>query len=213
VNDTGLNTAACATITRNGFIGAGDPNNFKMTSFIQGSLNYASTLAKGIDFAGTAAFDLKELTGLGLGDLEFRLRGNYLIKQQDFVNISVPSAASNFDGTVGLPRLRALLTTTWLPTDTIRLIWDIDWQAEQEIIDNNSFDTNPDQRDRRYAETTPFVQNDFTISIDVRENMRLRAGVVNMFDAEPDKWLGSTTTADNFDFFGRRFFVGFNYKY
>jgi len=39
----------------------------------------------------------------------------------------------------------------------------------------------------------------------------MRAGVVNAFDEEPNRWLGNTTQ-DNFDLFGRRFFVGFNYK-
>lgn len=213
VNDSSLNTAACATITRNGFIGAGDPNNFRMSSFIQGSLNYAATLAKGIDFAATTGFNFKETFGFDAGDIAFRLRGNYLIRQTDFVNISDPSAATHFDGGVGLPRVRYLFTTTWSPIDELRISWDMDWQAEQEILDDSVFLTNTDTRLREYANTTDFIQHDLTVSYDVWENLRLRAGVVNIFDAEPDRWLGSTTTADNFDFWGTRFFVGLNYKY
>ena len=46
----------------------------------------------------------------------------------------------------------------------------------------------------------------------VREDLTLRAGIVNAFDEEPDRYLGSTTTADNFDLFGRRYYVGFNFR-
>jgi len=213
VNESAINPGACATITRNGFIGAGDTSNFKMSSFIQGAINYAATLAKGMDFAATTTLDLKETFGLDAGDLAFSLRGNYLIRQQDFFDIANPSIASNFDSLVGLPRVRFLLSTAYKPDDKLTVIWDIDWQAEQEILDRKVFLTNSDTRLPKYAKTTEFVQHDITVNYDLMDNMRLRAGVVNMFDAEPDAWLGSTTSADNFDLFGRRFFVGMNVKY
>jgi outer membrane receptor protein involved in Fe transport len=47
----------------------------------------------------------------------------------------------------------------------------------------------------------------------LNDNLQFRAGVVNAFDEEPAKWLGSTTSADNFDLFGRRFFVGARFRH
>jgi len=36
--------------------------------------------------------------------------------------------------------------------------------------------------------------------------------VVNAFDKKPAVWLGNTSS-DNFDLFGRRYFVGMNYNF
>ena len=46
---------------------------------------------------------------------------------------------------------------------------------------------------------------------DMRDDLTLRAGVTNAFDADPVPWL-ENTTSDNFDLFGRRFYIGFNYR-
>lgn len=64
----------------------------------------------------------------------------------------------------------------------------------------------------RYIETGAFNQHDFSVRYELNDEVTLRAGIVNAFDAEPARWLGSTTTADNFDLFGRRLYVGFNLK-
>ena len=52
---------------------------------------------------------------------------------------------------------------------------------------------------------------DFLADIPARDNLTVRAGVVNAFDAEPARWLGGTSS-DNFDLFGRRFFLSLNYR-
>lgn len=214
VNGPTLNVGACSTIFR---LPAGDPNEFQLPAsgigFIQGSLNYAKTEAQGVDFAVNYHLDIAEMLSRNWGVVDFSLRGNYLIGQDDFVNIADPLDRESFDTTVGLPRVRFLLTTTWSPVENLRLIWDWDWQASQEIVDENLLVNDPDNRDPEFLTTGDFSQHDFGISYDLNDNLQFRAGVVNAFDAEPARWLGSATSADNFDLFGRRFFLGARFRH
>lgn len=201
-----VNTLACATQTR-------DPSTFLVTSFIQGSLNYAALTAQGVDFTARYRLDFEEAFGRSWGSVNYSLRGNWLIEQNDFLNIDDPTDASIFADTVGLPRVRFLSTVSYSPTDRLTLIWDWDWQASQEIEDVDNIVVNSDRYETtRYLETGAFNQHDFSVRYQLRDDVTLRAGVVNAFDEEPARWLGSTTTADNFDLFGRRFYVGFNFK-
>jgi outer membrane receptor protein involved in Fe transport len=213
VNGPSLNTLACATIFR---LPAGDPNEFQLpqtgVGFIQGSLNYAKTEAQGIDFSANYHLDIAEMFSRNWGEIDFSLRGNYLIGQDDFTSIADPTFRTSNDTFVGLPRVRFLLTTTWEPVENLRLIWDWDWQASQEIIGEQVLVNNPDDRDPKFRTTGDFSQHDFALSYDLNDNLQFRAGVVNAFDEEPAKWLGSTTSADNFDLFGRRYFMGVRFR-
>ncbi len=205
VSGDSLNAAACATQTR-------DPNTFLVTSFIQGALNYAALTAKGVDFAARYDMDFEENFGRSWGLLRFAIRGNWLIEQDDFVNIDDPTDATIFADTVGNPRVRFKTTLTYAPTDRFAVSWDWDWQGSQEIEDVDNIVVNSDRYESLdYIETGAFNQHDFSVRYDIREDLTLRAGVVNAFDEEPARWLGNTTS-DNFDLFGRRFFVGFNFR-
>ena len=127
-------------------------------------------------------------------------------------NIADPTFPSIFADTVGMPRVRFLSTVAWQPTDRLTVSWDWDWQGSQEIGDKDALVANPDIREfAKYLETGDFNQHDFTVAYQVNDDLRVRAGVVNAFDAEPARWLGRNTN-DNFDMFGRRYFVNFNYK-
>ena len=70
---------------------------------------------------------------------------------------------------------------------------------------------NADSRQQDELDTGNFVRNDFTVRWNVMDDLSVRAGVVNAFDAEQAPFLG-TTLYSNFDPYGRRFFVGLNYK-
>ncbi|WP_332638624.1 TonB-dependent receptor domain-containing protein [Brevundimonas sp.] len=201
-----VNTGACATITRN-------PGTFLVSSFIQGSLNYAALTAKGVDFTARYGFDLPEWGGRNWGRFSHSIRGNWLIEQHDFVNIADPTDSSDFEDTVGMPRVRFLSTVTWEPSDTLAFTWDWDWQASQEIedVDNIGYGNFDRYETLKYLETGDFSQHDFSVRWNMREDTTVRAGVVNAFDAEPARWLGNTS-ADNFDLFGRRFFLSLNYR-
>ncbi|MEQ1617212.1 MAG: TonB-dependent receptor [Terricaulis sp.] len=205
VDGPSLNVGACSTIFR-------DPLTFELPAsgvgFIQGSLNYAKTMARGVDFAASLHSDLP----WNLGEADFRLRGNYLIRQEDFVDIARPGFETTFDGTIGLPRIRFLLTNTWSPIENLRLVWEVDWQTSQEIIAEEVLIANTDDRDGNFRTTGTFAQHDFSLSYDFSDNVTFRAGVVNALDNEPVRWLGSAATTDNFDMFGRRYFVGLRYR-
>jgi outer membrane receptor protein involved in Fe transport len=201
-----VNTGACATITRNS-------GTFLVSSFIQGSLNYAALTAKGVDFTARYGFDLTGWGGRDWGRLSHSVRGNWLIEQHDFVNIADPADSTDFEDSVGMPRVRFLSTVTWEPTDTLAFTWDWDWQASQEIedVDTIGYGNFDRYETLDYLETGDFSQHDFSVRWSMREDTIVRAGVVNAFDAEPARWLGNTT-ADNFDLFGRRFFLSVNYR-
>lgn len=205
VNGDAVNTGACATQTR-------DATSFLVTSFVQGSLNYAALTAKGVDFTVSYRSELPQFFGRSWGDFSHSIRGNWLIEQHDFVNIEDPTDADINEDTVGDPRVRFLSTVTWEPTSTLALTWAWDWQASQEIFDVDNMRSNPDlYATSKYLETGDFSQHDFSVRWAARDNVTIRAGVVNAFDAEPARWLGNTTS-DNFDLFGRRFFLSFNYR-
>lgn len=205
VNGDQLNTAACLTQTR-------DPSTFLVTSFTEGSLNYAALTAKGVDFTARWGADLPRFAGRGWGSFRHAVRGNWLIEQVDYLNIDDPADGTEYEDTVGSPRVRLLSTVTWSPTDTLSFSWDWDWQASQEIEDIDNIVANPDRYETtKYIETGDYSQHDFSVRWDARPDLTLRAGVVNAFDADPAPWLGNTT-ADNFDLFGRRFFISANFR-
>ena len=205
VSGDAVNTNACNTVFR-------DPTTFLINGFVEGSLNYAKLTAEGVDFAAKYRLDLADVVGRDWGRLNWNLRGSYTIEQHDFVNIDDPSDSTDYEDTVGLPRVRFLQTLSWAPTDRLALIWDWDWQGSQEIADKDVLVNNPDLYETaQYLETGDFNQHDFTVRYQATDELVIRAGVVNAFDEEPAPWLGRNTN-DNFDFFGRRFFVGFNYK-
>ncbi|WP_092309208.1 TonB-dependent receptor domain-containing protein [Brevundimonas viscosa] len=206
VNGNTVNTGACATITRS-------PSTFLVTSFIQGSLNYAALTAKGVDVTARYNFDLPRWGGRDWGQFSHSVRGNWLIEQHDFVNITDPTDSTDFEDTVGMPRVRFLSTISWAPTDYLSFTWDWDWQVSQEIEDkDNIVNGNFDRYESlAYLETGDFSQHDFSVRWAARDDLVVRAGVVNAFDAEPARWLGNTT-ADNFDLFGRRFYLSLNYR-
>lgn len=202
-----VNPGACSTFERSATSQISQQPPYGIFTFIQGSLNYAGLENRGVDFTSAYGFETENY-----GDFSWSLRGTWLIEDNAFTNISDPTAETAFDSNVGNPHLRMLSTVSWLPTEKLRFSWNFDWQSAQEIIDADDWRDNPDGREFKYTNTRPFSQHDFTVRYEPRENIMLRAGVVNAFDAEPDRWLGSSTTADNFDFWGRRFFVGVNYK-
>lgn len=200
-----LNTGACATQTRDG-------STFLVTSFIQGSLNYAALTAKGVDFTTRWGGDIFRFAGRDWGTFSHSIRGNWLIERHDFVNIVDPTDSTDFEDTVGLPRVRLLSTLSWSPVEDLSFVWDWDWAASQEIEDIDNIISNWDRYDNfKYLETGHYSQHDFSVRWQAREDVIVRAGVVNAFDADPAPWLGNTA-ADNFDLFGRRFYVSFNFK-
>jgi len=206
-----LNPGICATITRTGAAGQGTTPAYGIVDFIQGSVNYARTMNRGIDFQYLYRTDVAALTGLDWGRIDYRLSGTYLFEQHDFTNISNPNEHTDFETTLGLPRVRFSSKVNWTVNDKLAIQWAADWQSSQEILDADNIGGNLDTYDNKYFTSGSFIQHDFTVRYSPKEDFTIRGGVVNAFDAQPAAWLGNTSS-DNFDLFGRRFFVGFNYK-
>lgn len=214
VSGATINAAACATLTR-------DPNTWLVTTFVQGSLNYAKLTAEGVDFSTRFNFELEDVFGHDWGRIDWNTRGSYNIQRQDFTNIANPAVHLDREGLYQDPTasflyndsvVRFLSTVAWSPTDRLSVSWDWDWQSSQEIEDVDVLVANPDRYDSiKYLETGAFSQHDFTVRYQIQDDLTVNAGVINAFDEEPARWLGNTT-ADNFDLFGRRFFVNMNYK-
>ncbi len=205
VSQSAINTAACQTLTRS-------PTDFRLTTFIQGSINYAGLETRGLDFTVDYSNKLPVMFGHEAGRFDYSLRGLYLIQQRQYVDLANPGIATNLDSLLFYPRVRLSSSLTYHPTRDLSVNWTMDYQTANEIVDNVLSLTNGDNRDVRFYTTGDFARHDFTVRYAPRDFVSLRAGVVNAFDKQQAPYLGGTLYS-NFDPFGRRFFVGLNIKY
>jgi len=206
VDGPSLNADACSTIFRTGGV-----SPFAVGGFIERSFNYASLKTRGLDFTARYRIDTEEMFGRDFGQLEYSLGGSWLITQQQYLNESDPSDYDELAGTLFYPRVRMTSSLTWTPNETWSVNWTADWQTAQNIVYARDYVSNMDSRQPNELSTGNFVRNDFTVRYNVNDDLMLRAGVVNAFDAEQAPYLG-TTLYSNFDPYGRRFFIGLNYK-
>ena len=214
VSGESLNTAACATIFRNNpdiDFGIGAPVGDPIGGFIEGSVNYAKLETRGLDFTARYGMDLEQITGRDWGRLDYALAGSWLIDQKEFLNADDPSDSTELASGLSYPRVRMSSSLTWTPNDVWSVNWTADWQAAQDIVQIRDAVFNADQRELAEYDTEAFTRHDFTVRWNVRDDLSVRAGVVNAFDAEQATYLG-TTLYSNFDPYGRRFFIGLNYR-
>ncbi len=219
VDGATLNSAACATIFRRDptpgrefYIGGpqGDP----LGGFVQGSINLAAFTTRGLDFTARYALDLEDVTGHNWGRLNYSIGGLWLIEQEFFTNVSDPTDGTEFSSTLstggGFPRTRFTSSLTYRPTDTLSINWTADWQSAQDIVSPRDFINDPDARPLDALNSGNFTRHDFTVQWQARDDLSVRVGVVNAFDAEQSRYLGGTLFS-NFDPYGTRFFIGLNF--
>ena len=214
VNGDTLNTAACATVFRNNPtvpFGVGAPTSDPIGGFIEGSINFAKRSTRGLDFNARYSLDLEETLGRQLGRLDYSLNGTWLIEQKNFNNAQNPNDFTESASLIYYPRVRMTSSLTWTPNDKWSFNWSMDWQTAQDISQARTLVLNADSRLPQYMDTGNFARNDFTVRWNVREDLSIRAGVVNAFDAEQAPWLGYTLYS-NFDPYGTRYFIGLNYR-
>ncbi|MDI1326858.1 MAG: TonB-dependent receptor [Brevundimonas sp.] len=216
VSGPGLNPQ-CNTLFRNSPtipFGVGAPQGDPVGGFIQGSFNLAKLQTRGMDFTGRYRLDLEEHTGHNWGRLDYAITGSWLLEQKTFLDQGNPASFTELAGSIGapgqFPRVRFTSSLTWTPNDIWSVNWSVDWQSAQDIVVARALVTNADARDPDTYDTGNFARHDLTVRWNVQDNLAVRAGVVNLFDAEQARHLG-TTMFDNFDPYGTRFFVGFNY--
>jgi len=217
VSGSELNMDACNSIFRNNpdiEFGVGAASGDPIGGFIQRSFNYAALETRGLDFGAAYSWDMADF-GKEWGRFDYRLNGSYLIEQKQYLNESDPSdydeLAAGFSGTNAYPRVRMSSSLTWKPNDIWNVNWTADWQSSTNIVRARDYINNADSRLADQLDTGNFVRHDLTVRYNVRDDLTLRAGVVNLFDAEQRDILG-TTIYSNYDAYGRRFFVGLNYR-
>jgi outer membrane receptor protein involved in Fe transport len=214
VSGPSLNTAACATIFRNNPdipFGIGAPIGDPIGGFIEGSVNYASLETRGLDFTARYSMDLEEVTGRNWGRLDYSIGGLWLIDQKQFLNADDPADFDELASSLFYPRVRFTSSLTYAPNDTWSINWTADWQTAQDIVQIRDSVVNADARPFDELDTRNFTRHDFTVRWNARDDLSIRAGVVNAFDAEQAPYLG-TTLYSNFDPYGQRFFIGLNYR-
>ncbi|RZJ00282.1 MAG: TonB-dependent receptor [Brevundimonas sp.] len=214
VSSPGLNSAACAVIFRNNPtipFGLGAPAGDPIGGFIEGAGNYAALTTRGLDFTVMYNMDLEEFTGHNWGRLDYKLAGSWLIEQENFLDPANPNAFTSDRGNLFYPNVRFTSSLTYTPNDVWSVNWTADWQSANNIARYRDQVVNIENRENQYYDTGNFVRNDFTVRYNVNDTLSMRVGVVNAFDAEQSPALGQTLYS-NFDPYGRRFFIGLNYR-
>ncbi|MFN4042343.1 MAG: TonB-dependent receptor domain-containing protein [Brevundimonas sp.] len=230
VNGPSLNAGACNTIFRRvaGTAGGGTtaaersegfkvgaPAGDPIGGFIQGSINYAKRTVRGLDFTASYAIDTQEMFGWNLGTFQNSLRGSWLIEQKQFNNIDNPADFTEFSSTLqvggSFPRVRLANSLVWSPNEAMSFTWVVDWQTSQDIVQPRAIVTNIDNRPLDYLSTGNFVRHDLAARFNVRDDVTLRVGVSNVFDARQRDILGATLYS-NFDPYGRRVNVSLNFR-
>ena len=207
-----LNDIFCDVITRSPVdLPAPNDDRFKITDFLQASFNFAKRTVRGLDFTANYAADLADITPWDAGRINASIRGSWLIEQKQFNNISNPNDFTDQTDGIFFPSVRFTASLAYSPTDRLTATYSVDWQSSQDIVQIRNAITNPDSRQFEYYRTGNFARHDLQVRYGVREDLDLRFGVTNLTDAEPATWLG-TAFNSNFDPYGRRFNIGFNWR-
>jgi outer membrane receptor protein involved in Fe transport len=200
-DSTTFNASACGVFTR---APAGSSNEYEVVNFIEGPFNFAKLKAQGIDFDAHYGFDLQDLFKIDIGRIDTSIVGNYLIRRQNFTNPTDPSIATDIDTSDNNPRVRLRASATWTK-GPLALTWRTDFQTATELVNGRFLGGNDDTRPSNLFTTGNFYQTDFTFRYKLDDRFTFRGGIINAFDAEPSVQAG---LADQFDEFGRRYFLG-----
>ncbi len=214
VSGAALNPDACNSVFRNNPtipFGVGAPTGDPIGGFIQQPVNLAQLTTRGLDFTARYSLDTEEVFGLNWGRFNYSVGGLWLIEQEQFLNVADPTDGTELGSTIFYPRVRLTSSLTWVPNDVWSVNWTMDWQTAQDSTNFRDNIGNLDTRPFNTYDTGNFARHDFTVRWNARDDLSVRMGVVNAFDAEQPDYLGGTLLS-NMDPYGTRFFVGLNYR-
>lgn len=219
VSGAQLNAQTCALVFRNNpdtndpfdVFKVGAPAGDAIGGFILAPINRAKLETRGLDFTVNYSLDTEEAFGHNWGQFDYSLGGLWLIDQKNFTNPADPTAFTDSTSSVFFPRVEFVSRLTWRPMDVLAITWTADWMASQDLAKNRDIveTGNLDFQPVAWNKTGNFVRNDLSVRYDVRDDLTLRLGVTNVFDAESPRYMGFAST---FDPYGRRFNVGLNYR-
>jgi len=214
VSGATLNPDACNVVFRNNPtipFGVGAPTGDPIGGFIQSPVNLAQLTTRGLDFSARYSLDTEEVFGLNWGRFDYRVGGLWLIEQENFTNVADPTDGTEVGSTIFFPRVRLTSSLTWSPNDIWSVNWSVDWQTAQDSTNFRDNLGNLDTRPFNTYDTGNFARHDFTVRWNARDDLSVRMGVVNAFDAEQPDYLGGGLIS-SMDPYGTRFFVGLNYR-
>ena len=214
VSGASLNPDACSVVfRRNPLIpfGVGAPTGDPIGGFIQSPVNLAALTTRGLDFSARYSLDTEEAFGVNMGRFNYSIGGLWLIEQENFTNVADPTDGTELGSGIFYPRVRLTSSLTWSPNDIWSVNWSMDWQTAQNSTFYRDNLTNLDTRPIDTFNTGNFARHDFTVRWNARDDLSVRMGVVNAFDAEQPRYLGGSLLS-NMDPYGTRFFVGLNYR-
>ena len=212
VNGPTLNDIFCNVITRSRVdLPAPNDDRFKITDFLQASFNFAKRTTRGLVFTATYSADLADISPWDLGRISASVRGSWLLEQKNFNNIANPNDFTESSSLLFFPRVRMTTSLSYSPTANFSATWSMDWQTAQDIVQSRDQVNNIDARPKEYYNTGNFARHDLQFRYGIRDDLDLRFGITNVGNAQPAPWVG-TALNSNFDPYGRRFNVGFNYR-
>ena len=220
VNGPNLDPVTCGLVRRNNpnqntdqfnVFKVGAPAGDPIGGFILQSLNFAKLETRGLDIAANYGFETSDVFGRDFGRFDYSLSALWLIEQKQFTSLVNPNFFSDLTTGVFYPRMEGVSRLTWSPNSDLSITWNADWMASQDLVKSRDLivSGNTDTQPQDWWTTGNFVRHDFTVRYDVTDTVTLRGGVTNAFDAEPPLYLGFAST---FDPYGRRYFIGLNYK-
>ncbi|MFS0769502.1 TonB-dependent receptor [Brevundimonas sp. 2P06AA] len=221
VNGAQLDAVACALIRRENPNNDADPFNvFKVGApvgdpiggFILQTLNFAKLETRGLDVTATYSLDTEEVFGKNFGRFNYSFGALWLIEQKQYTSLTNRDFFDDLTTNVFYPRLEGTSRLSWTsPNNKLSVSWLADWMASQDLVKKRDAiaSGNVDQSPTDWWTTGNFVRHDVSFNYKVTDDVTVRAGVTNLTDVEPPLYLGFAST---FDPYGRRFFVGLNYK-
>ncbi|MEW5684377.1 MAG: TonB-dependent receptor [Pseudomonadota bacterium] len=172
---------------------------------VQVNQNVAKVKVEGYDYSIAYGFQTEDLLGKDYGSIAMRVDATWMygFQLQGLPGQAFTQLANTINN--GLPEWKANGSIRW-SHDRMSVAWNTLWIGS--MISNSTF--RPNQLDPYY--TGDYWRHDLRVTYKVRDELTLRAGVINMFDrhppALPETFTGIGIGASQYDNRGRFFFVG-----